>query len=155
MSGIWPLYSPVVFPVRWHFSMEQIASFVEIIGSRVLASVEYLNQSLSQRLDSWGGARYAIDENLHRRSVTAFDVGVCRSCGYEARTKASLSRASLLVNFDTEPRQSKTCGQFCLDELKWERCQRYRYWLTGRENQRSWRRTWGLCLNAIFGSATE
>mmetsp|Transcript_63866 Transcript_63866/g.149958 ORF Transcript_63866/g.149958 Transcript_63866/m.149958 type:complete len:585 (+) Transcript_63866:73-1827(+) len=31
------------------------------------------------------GARYAIDENLHRRS-------------------ASLSRASLLVNFDTEPR---------------------------------------------------
>eukprot|EP00434_Breviolum_minutum_P022648 symbB.v1.2.019985.t1/scaffold1654.1/size107508/10 len=53
------------------------------------------------------GARYAIDENLHRRSVTAFDVGVCRSCGYEARTKASLSRASLLVNFDTEPRARK------------------------------------------------
>ncbi|CAL1158309.1 unnamed protein product [Cladocopium goreaui] len=34
------------------------------------------------------GARYAIDENLHRRS-------------------ASLSRASLLVNFDTEPRPRK------------------------------------------------
>ena len=32
-----------------------------------------------------GGARFAIDENLHRRS-------------------ASLSRASLLLNFDTEPR---------------------------------------------------
>ncbi|CAE7389655.1 Hid1 [Symbiodinium sp. CCMP2456] len=35
------------------------------------------------------GARYAIDENLHRRS-------------------ASLSRASLLVNFDTEPRPRRT-----------------------------------------------
>ena len=141
------------FPVRWHFSMEQIASFVEIIGSRVLASVGYL-QPASQRLDSWGGARYAIDENLHRRSVTAFDVGVCKSyAGYDARTKASLSRASLLVNFDTEPRQSKMCGQFRLNELKWARCERYR--LTGHENQDSWRRTWGLCLNAIFGSAME
>ncbi|CAK9104415.1 Protein HID1 [Durusdinium trenchii] len=58
--------------------------------ARFVALLNGANRKLCGNHWFQSGARYAIDENLHRRS-------------------ASLSRASLLVNFDTEPRQVFTC----------------------------------------------
>ncbi|CAJ1401882.1 unnamed protein product [Effrenium voratum] len=78
-----------ILQLRQNVDSLQLAHELSHRGQLKVALLNGANRKLCGNHWFQSGARFAIDENLHRRS-------------------ASLSRASLLVNFDTEPRPRRS-----------------------------------------------